>query len=53
MAKGFKASKYADRGKRLGEQGKGRHPGYSGGARRKAIGNKQVKTAYGKRLKAS
>lgn len=53
MAKGFKAGKHADRGSRRGEQGKGRHPGYSGGARKKAIGVKQVKTAYGKRLKAS
>lgn len=52
MAKGFKATSKG-RGPRLGEQGKGRHPGYSGGGRRKAIGTKQVKTAYGKRLKAS
>ena len=53
QARGFKAKRYADQGKRKGEQGKARHPGYSGGARKKAIGDAQVKRAYAKRVKAS
>lgn len=52
MAKGFKSTN-AGRGKRKGGQGKARHPGYSGGERRTAIGVKQVKRAYAKRLNAS
>ena len=52
-AKGFASKAYTDRGARRGEQGKSRHPGYSGGARVKAIGDAQAKRAYNKRIKAS
>lgn len=50
MARGFKSTN-AGRGPRKGEQGKGRHPGYSGGKVKKAIGVKYVRDAYAKRTK--
>ncbi len=53
MAKGFSAKRYADQGKRKGEQGKARHPGYSGGKRTKALVSNTVKRAYAKRVRAS
>lgn len=48
MAKGFKATD-AGRGPRRGEQGKSRHPGYSGGQVRKSgVARRQMKAVkYG------
>ena len=53
MAKGLKSTRYADRGGRRGEQGKGKPLGYSGGRRKKALVSNQIKRAYAKRVKAS
>lgn len=49
MARGFKTTN-AGRGKRKGEQGKGKPLGYSGGNRRAAIGVRQPKVAYVRRI---
>lgn len=52
-SKGLKSKRYEDRGKRRGEQGKGKpgapNNGYSGGARRKSMPDAKVKGAYAKR----
>ena len=49
--RGFKATD-ANRGPRKGEQGKPRHPGYSGGKRKHSVGVKNQKRAYAKRIAA-
>ena len=49
--RGFKSKMYADQGKHKGEQGKPRHPGYSGGRRKKATLSSTPKKAYAKRIK--